>query len=183
MRGSAIFSHDRTLRREIRRWWVEEPKRWAAWLMLNPSNAGPTHNDPTALRVTHFSAKWGYDGWIGVNLYPLISSTPKQLWTWRDWKNAGPDWHVRDCLQANISDIERVARQSSIRMVAFGNLPAEHDPDWLQMCLEAYGQPSDYDADEQLFCLGMTKTGQPLHPMARGKFRAPDSAIAIPWRD
>jgi len=55
IQGSARFSRDGTLRNEIRRWWVENPTRWAVWLMLNPSTAAEGRNDPTALRVTHFS--------------------------------------------------------------------------------------------------------------------------------
>lgn len=42
--------------------------------MLNPSDAGERRNDPTALRVTNFTRAWGYDGWIGVNLYPFIAA-------------------------------------------------------------------------------------------------------------
>ena len=61
VRRSALFARDRTLRREIRRWWIEPPVRWAAWLMLNPSDAGEARDDPTALRVTRFTERAGYD--------------------------------------------------------------------------------------------------------------------------
>ena len=61
VRRSALFARDRSLRREIRRWWIEPPVRWAAWLMLNPSDAGEARDDPTALRVTRFTERAGYD--------------------------------------------------------------------------------------------------------------------------
>jgi hypothetical protein len=105
IKGSAVFGRERTLRLEIRRWWVPEPKRWAAWLMLNPSVAGENRNDPTAQRVTHFTRAWGYDGWIGVNLYPFISSKPAEMWRWANWQNHGPAWDVRD-------DLERGSKRS-----------------------------------------------------------------------
>ncbi len=56
--GSAVFARNRSLRMQLRRWWVERPKRWAAWLMLNPSDAGEKRNDPTMLRVVHFTRNW-----------------------------------------------------------------------------------------------------------------------------
>jgi hypothetical protein len=180
--GSAKFAADRTLRLQIRRWWVPEPKRWVAWLMLNPSDAGENRNDPTAHRVTHFSQAWGYDGWIGVNLYPFISSTPPEMWSWANWQAHGPAWDVRDALLGNLAEIEEVARASALRMVAFGASPVYHDEGWLEQCLEAFGQPAnDAASDEQLYCLGVNATGQPLHPMARGKMRVPDSATPVLW--
>lgn len=180
--GSARFSRDGTLRKEIRRWWVKEPKAWAAWLMLNPSVAAKDRNDPTALRVTHFSEAFGCDGWIGVNLYPFISSKPAEMWRWANWEAHGPAWDVRDDLLANLSDIEDVARMSTLRMVAFGASPVYHDEPWLQQCLEAFGQPADSrDKDEQFYCLGVNSTGQPLHPLARGKMRVANNQQPIPW--
>lgn len=180
--GSARFSRDGTLRNEIRRWWVGQPTRWAAWLMLNPSIAAKDRNDPTALRVTHFSKAFGCDGWIGVNLYPFIASEPSEMWHWANWQAHGPAWDVRDDLLANLSDIEAVARAATIRMVAFGAAPSYHDEPWLEQCLEAFGQPSDIDADEQFYCLGVNTTGQPLHPLARGKMRVPDTQQPVIWR-
>lgn len=83
IQGSAQFAQNGTLRCEIRRWWSDHaPTRWAAWLMLNPSVATADREDPTAKRVTHFSNVAGCDGWIGVNLYPFISSTPDEMWSW-----------------------------------------------------------------------------------------------------
>lgn len=185
--GDATFARNGTLRRELRRWWVERPKRWAAWLMLNPSHAGLKKNDPTMHRVIHFTKSWGYDGCIVANAYPFISSDPREMWKWADWENNGPDWSARDDMQANLADIERIGRMSCLRVAAFGAQPAEHDEPWLWQCLEAFGQPFDYpDAKwsyiEELHCLGVNKSGQPLHPLARGKMRVPDNALPLPWR-
>jgi hypothetical protein len=182
LKGSARFARDGTLRNEIRRWWVKNPQRWAAWLMLNPSLAAKDRNDPTALRVTHFTKAAGCDGWIGVNLYPFIASQPAAMWRWANWQAHGPAWDVRDDLQANLGDIEAAARAAVIRFVAFGAAPVYHDEVWLEQCLEAFGQPADRaDADEQFYCLGVNNAWQPLHPMARGKMRIPDDRKPIPW--
>lgn len=182
IQGNALFSRGDTNRREIRRWWVAKPKRWAAWLMTNPSDAGAARNDPTALRVTRFSQSWGYDGWIGVNLVPFISSTMPEMWRWFDWENNGPDWAARDDLAANLTDIERVGREASLRVVAFGAAAAARCPDWLEAALEAFRQlPDDNSVDERLFCLGVNQTGWPKHPLARGVHRVPDGVEPIVW--
>src|SRR5271154_6828524 len=136
--GSARFSRQGTLRNEIRRWWVKEPIRWAAWLMLNPSTATQDRNDPTARRVTHFSKAAACDGWIGVNLYPFIASQPSEMQKWANWETNGPAWDVRDDLQANLIDIEKAARSSVLRFVAFGALAILFDEPWLEQCLESF---------------------------------------------
>lgn len=182
IQGSAKFSRDGTLRNEIRRWWVDDPKRWAAILMLNPSVAAKDRNDPTAPRVTHFTKAAGCDGWIGVNLYPFIASQPADMWSWANWQNHGPAWDVRDDLQANLGHIEAAARASVLRIVGFGAAPVHHDEAWLEQCLEAFAQPANIDgADEQFYCLGVNSTGQPLHPLARGKMRIPHDQKLMVW--
>jgi hypothetical protein len=184
IRGSALFSRDKTMRLQIRRWWSQEPISWVGWLMLNPSTAAENHNDPTALRVTHFTKSWGYGGWIGINLYPLIASDPRIMWRWSHWDKNGPDWYARDALQENLTEIDRVSRIISLRVVAFGMQPVKRDGGWLEQCLEAFGQPSSLsDVDERFYCLGTNKDGQPLHPLARGKLRVSDDTKPIVWME
>ena len=185
--GDATFARNRTLRMQLRRWWTERPKRWAAWLMTNPSDAGASRNDPTMLRVIHFTRSWGYDGCIVANLYPFIASNPKDMWAWRRWEDNGPDWYARDDLNSNISAIEEIGRRSSLRVVAFGAEPLVKDFNWVQECLEAFTQPFDYpdsgwEYDELAMCIGVTNNGSPIHPLARGKWRVPNDARPVPWQ-
>lgn len=183
LQGTALFAQGGTIRREIRRWFVAEPKRWVSWLMLNPSVANGERSDQTAGRCTHYSRAWGYDGWIGVNLIPFVSSTQPEMWRWFDWESRGPDGYTSDNLRTNLNDIESAGRAASLRMVAYGAVPAQRCPGWLGLCLEAYRQPSNVGAGEALHCLGLTKDGQPLHPMARGKWRVPDDAQPVPFME
>jgi hypothetical protein len=87
-------------------------------------------------------------------------------------------------MQANLNEIENVARLSCLRMVAFGTQPALKDEVWLEQCLEAFSRPYDYPHakwkfDERLFCLGVSASGEPLHPLARGKMRVPNDAQPV----
>ena len=59
-------------------------RRWAegpclAWLMLNPSRADAEGDDPTLMRVTAFSRRWGYGSLRVVNLYPFRSPHPRAV--------------------------------------------------------------------------------------------------------
>lgn len=175
------FSRNRTCRRTLRCSWAEPCLRWASWLMLNPSDADAERDDPTTVRVTKFTRAWGYDGWVIVNVYPFISSDPREIWARANWQANGPDWYSRDDLQANAADIEEVGRVSALRMVAFGTQPFERDEVWLEQCLERYQQPGEM-SDGTLWCLGRTQGGAPIHPLARGKYRVPDSARPVVWR-
>jgi hypothetical protein len=185
--GDATFARNRTLRLQLRRWWVERPKRWAAWLLLNPSHASAKRDDPTMGRVIYFTRAWGYDGCIVVNAYPFITSDPREMWAWSRWQDNGPDWYARDDMQSNLAEIEEVGRRSCLRVVAFGAQPILHDEGWIEQCLERFEQPFDYPDsgwafDERLMCLGVTKDGQPIHPLARGKNRVSDDARPVFWK-
>ncbi len=174
-----VFSLERTCRRALRAAWVEHPTRWAAWMMLNPSDADAMRDDPTTHRVTHFSKAWGYDGWVIVNCYPFIASQPSDMWE-RVAGARADTYEDRDALHRNLTDIEAAGRAAAVRIVAFGNGPAR-DETWLEMCLEAFRQPSDVGADDHLVCLGTTKAGWPLHPLARGRHRVPNTQQPVPW--
>ena len=180
MHKSARISKCGTFRWTLKRSWGGGAL--AVWLMLNPSTADGTHDDPTIKRCINFTRAWGYPGFVVVNLYPFRSPSPAELWKWADWERNGPDWYARDAIHRNAGVIEAAGRAAAVRVVAFGAQPVQHDQAWLEECLEAFRQPSDISADETLYCLGVNSTGQPLHPMARGKMRVPDDATLQVWR-
>lgn len=86
---TATFSPDRVYRYDLLRWWVDRPESYALWIMLNPSTADETKNDPTIRKCIAFSQGWGYDGLVVVNIFALRSPHPKVLKTHPD--PIGPD--------------------------------------------------------------------------------------------
>ncbi|UKJ74535.1 DUF1643 domain-containing protein [Azospirillum brasilense] len=163
----------------VRRW---APGPLVAWLMCNPSTADDLRDDPTSWRVIEFTHAWGYPGAIIVNFAPFRSSKPAELWPWLNWQDNGPDWQARDAWQANLGTVEKAARGAALRVVAFGAEIVRRQPVMLDTVLEAFGQPSDVDADERLHCLATNDEGSPRHPLARGKWRVPDGAKPQPWQ-
>jgi hypothetical protein len=64
----------------VRRWsarLLEEPR--IVWVMLNPSTADGTEDDPTLRKVVGFSKRWGYGSALVVNLAALRATDPREL--------------------------------------------------------------------------------------------------------
>jgi hypothetical protein len=195
-KGDERFSDDGLHRLRLRRWWIEHPKRWAAWLMLNPSNAGKknaageTISDPTVDRVVHFSRSWGYDGCIVVNLYTYQDGDQGKMRNWRRplRANHGRHWYER-CreMQENLRQIEEAGRCSCLRVAAFGTVKT--DKNWVKQCVAMFEQPFDFpnygwEFSEDCVCLRINGADNwPAHPMPRLKSeRFSDDARPIAWR-
>lgn len=119
------------------------------WVMLNPSTADETEDDPTIRRCIGFSRAWGFDTMEVVNLFSLRSPNPVAL-----RKHAQPVGG-RDALSHAWDSILRADRI----VVAWGANPmASESPvyEWL-------GGGSLFEG--KTFCLGHTRGGQPKHPL------------------
>ncbi len=51
----------------------------ACWIMLNPSTADATKDDPTIRRCVSFARSWSCGGIVVVNLFALRATDPKEL--------------------------------------------------------------------------------------------------------
>lgn len=74
----ATWSTCKRYRYTLRRTW-SAGDRIVAWLLLNPSTADETQDDPTIRRCINFSKSWGFDGLIIVNAYAWRSTDPAGL--------------------------------------------------------------------------------------------------------
>jgi hypothetical protein len=137
-------------------WRVWEPARGCCnFLMLNPSTADETTNDPTIARCQRRAERWNYGGLVVTNLFALCTSDPSDLR--RAVDPIGPE------NDAAIAAAARAARQV---ICAWGN----HG-----MYLERAG------AVRRLldwigvvpFCIGVTRARQPAHPLYLAYDRGP----------
>jgi len=128
---------------------------WRVWnpagirvvfIMLNPSTADAGRNDPTIRRCLKFAQQWGYGALEVVNLFAYRTSSPIAL---RHIEN--PVGIENDC-----SVLEAVLR-SDCTVVAWGNGGSFQGRDRIVLDLLAQ-QPA-------LYCLGITRLGQPRHPL------------------
>lgn len=146
VKGLAKFSEDRHYRYVLGRIWDEGAT--LTWIMLNPSTASASKNDPTIWQCIAFTKAWGYDGFYVVNLFGKRSPDPKVLRKWPD--PVGPD---------NDKWIDWAVRQSATTMLAWG-ANAKYYPEREKQVVKRLVQQR-----RTLKCLGHTKGGHPMHPL------------------
>lgn len=143
MKGWAHISKDRKYRYILgRRWGPGDP---IVWVMLNPSTATGTCDDPTIRRVIGFTGSWGYKAFFVVNLFAFRSPDPVEMMVEPD--PVGPQ---------NDRYIKAAVSGAPLIVVAWGG---KRFPKRIKEVAEGplAGMP--------LHCLGTTKLGQPKHPL------------------
>ena len=77
-----------------RGWETNAPKR-IAFVMLNPSRADATNDDPTLCRCISFARSWGYGSLEVVNLFAYRASKPEELKTVTDPVGSENDRYIQ----------------------------------------------------------------------------------------
>lgn len=135
-------------RYELTRVW--EPMRPGGnvlWVMLNPSTADASIDDPTIRRCVGFSRAWGYGSLTVVNLFALRATNPGELY--HHGEPVGPE---------NDEVIGLCAEAAELVIVAWGNHGFHRGRDTAVLRLLDYvGRPVQ--------CLGLTKFDRPRHPL------------------
>lgn len=142
--GSALFDPRGRYRYQLKRRWGAGGRE-IAFVMLNPSTAGAERDDPTIRRCGGFARAWGFSAMTVVNLFALRATDPARLRRARD--PVGPE------------NDEHIAR-------------AADSCDAVVLAWEAHGALRGRDQDVLVLlrgcratCLGVTKSGQPRHPL------------------
>jgi hypothetical protein len=139
---------------------IEGPR--IAWLMLNPSTADGTKDDPTIRKVVGISIRAGYGPVVVVNLFALRETKPrlvKLAYVSRPLaETEGPD---------NREHILAAARRASAIVCAWGSQSwaAEQARRVLRWLDVEHPEPPRY-------CLGTNQDGSPRHPLMVAYARA-----------
>lgn len=144
--SDATISPCGTYRYDLTRRWGDGPT--ATWVMLNPSTADASTDDPTIRRCIGFSKREGCGGLRVVNLYALRATDPAEL-------VRHPDPHGPDN-PAMLIDTARAARRGELVVVAWGSHP---------MAVRGASEVGGPLATAGAVCLGRTKAGHPRHPL------------------
>lgn len=140
--SDAIFSPCGNYRYRLTRIW-DEGYPMAMCIGLNPSTADATSNDPTIRRTIDFVRSWGFGGMHMLNLFAARQTYPNDLFRMKD--PVGTDNNA--WLQVSLSETTCVIGMWGNHGLAF---------DRAAQVRHFLGE---------IWCLGITKKGQPLHPL------------------
>lgn len=118
------------------------------FVMLNPSTATATEDDPTIRRCIRFVRAWGYGELVVANLYALRTPHPRQLHEADD--PVGPD---------NDGWLASLANDSELTIVAWGADPGP-DPERPKRVLKTLAAGAG-----EIMALGTCADGSPRHPL------------------
>lgn len=138
----ALLSPCQRYRYNLWRGWDDRPP--ALFIGLNPSTADAEKDDPTIRRCVRFARDWGYGGLWMANLYAWRSTDPKGL--------CSADYPVGD---ENDNWLSSMAWHAGIVIAAWGAWPGP-DPHRPAAVMDLVGG---------LHVLGLTKKGEPRHPL------------------
>lgn len=139
----AIFSPDRTYRYLLVRD-LTFGVGTALFIMLNPSTADETQDDPTVRRCAGFAEMWGYRYLEVCNLFALRATNPKVLAEHVDPVGMDNDIHIAGAVS-----------RAYLTVLAWGN----------HGTLFNRGEQVAKSLFVQSWCLGITKAGEPRHPL------------------
>jgi len=140
--SGAIISEDEKYRYSLWRIWDKELDS-CMWIMLNPSTADATKNDPTINKCIAYAKWWGYGSIFVCNLYAYRARDPKIL-------EYVPDPVGPLCDQWLIT----ISKIAVLRMAAWGNNMLSHRR--VNKVKSLMGP---------LSCLDISKSGNPKHPL------------------
>lgn len=150
--GTARFDPSGRYRYRLTRIW-DRSRPAVVWIMLNPSTATASADDPTIRRVVGFSRAWGFGSAEVVNLFALRAIHPRRLANSHD--RVGP--LNDDAIATAVTSAHRV-------VAAWGNQGTMDNPATgvrrSDEVLELMGR-----RDEPWHCMGTTRHRQPRHPL------------------
>lgn len=164
VRSDALISPCGLYRYWLSRTW-DDALPVVCWIMLNPSTADASKDDPTIRRVTAFSRAWGFGGFVVVNLFALRATDPRQLLR-AEYPIASPDHLMKFCENMNDFWILRQAMSRRV-IVAWGAGGALNRRDREVM---------DLLKGRKVECIGTTAARHPRHPLY-----LPATATPVPF--
>nr|WP_042806132.1 DUF1643 domain-containing protein [Thioalkalivibrio sp. ALE19] len=133
--------------------------RRMAFILLNPSTADETEDDPTIRRCMGYAFDWGFDGVVVLNLFAYRATNPAELKEQDDPVGEDNDWMLR-----------RETENAGCVVAAWGNHGVyQGRGETVANMLTQAGVP--------MRALKVTGTGQPGHPLY-----LPRNLEPVPWR-
>jgi hypothetical protein len=144
LKSDAMISACSKYRYQLYRRWAKGKQ--ALFVMLNPSTADATEDDPTIRRCIGFAKREGCGSLVVVNLFAFRATSPVKLLLADDPIGAENDGHIWAAM----------ANADGPIIAAWGahGVFMDRDKDFRRLI-----------DDKAIYCLGKTMRGQPKHPL------------------
>lgn len=146
MNNRCHFSEDRVYRYTLAHIWHKRDPVLAV-IGLNPSTADENTLDPTLTRIKDFTNRWGYGGFVMLNLFAARATQPRVMKRMKD--PVGPE---------NDKWIRKAVQKADAVWVCWGNHGdfMNRDREVLRMLAAMRITPA---------AVKVTQLGQPMHPL------------------
>lgn len=141
----AVLDKTKKYRYTLERYWGKNKANFVNFILLNPSTADAVRDDPTVKACIEFAKRWGFDGLVFTNLFAFRATKPAQMKACLNPHGPMNDIHIK-----------RIGRKARKIIIAWGNYGIH-----CNRCREVIALLGS----KKLFCLGLTKSGQPKHPL------------------
>lgn len=162
--STAVFSEDRIYRYVLKRAWNLD-KGICSFICLNPSTADEMLNDATVVLCIEHAHFWGFGTFYMLNLFSFRATKPPDMFAAKEPVGADNDRWIRE-----------IVATSDLVVATWGNAGS-----YLGRSEKVLGMVPN------VAVLGMTKAGQPHHPLYLRKGIYPVSiegtAIDVPGRN
>jgi len=157
----AVYSDCMAYRYRLTRVWGAGQRR-VVFVMLNPSTATELQNDPTVERCERRARALGFDGFAVANIFAYRATDPRVMRAAAD--PIGPD---------NDAAIAALAVWADVVICAWGRHGAcQGRGRTVEAALRGAGHALQH--------LGLTKAGEPRHPLYLGYDRQPEPWVLQP---
>jgi len=157
MKKGAQFSDCRKYRYALWRTWREDDH--VMFIGLNPSTADETQDDPTIRRCINYAKDWGFGGIYMLNLFAYRTTKPKELL--KAEKPIGIE---------NDAYLKMYHAKEGLNIACWGTRGVYKGRG--DEVLSLLGK-------ENLSCFGLTKNGQPKHPLYLKRGIKPVSCLVL----
>lgn len=169
--NGAVISKCGTYRYCLSRQW--EPGTLVNFIMLNPSTADATVDDPTIRRCIGFAKAWGHGGIVVTNLFAYRTTSPKELRRVAEERRGSDSrfgTETRPCPVGDDNDAVLLAQalRASLVVAAWGN----HG--WIDGRDAIVRHRLRRQHGIALYHLGLTKQDRPRHPLYLRKDTQPE---------
>lgn len=163
--GKGIYRYtlNRDIQRELDLGGIKFNRQLVQFIGVNPSKATETKNDPTVSRCMEWSRRWGFQNMVMTNLFAYRATDPDDMKAFPE--PVGPD---------NDHWLNAVAEQAELIICAWGN----HGEHLGRGAIVTVKLLRKHHA--KMYCLGFTESGEPKHPLARGKAFIPYEFEPVP---